>query len=312
MLFGEWLDEWLANYVEQNAKTRTYLHYLRICKNHIKPKLGGLLLEDITAYSLQRLVAELLRCGNLKNGGALSSNSVNSIITVIRLALKQAYDVGLTSAYVGDGIKRPRSVERRVECFTLAEQRRIEEYVINEDRSGRFFGVLLCLYTGLRIGELMALDWEDINLRESELYVTKNCYFEKGSDGRYGRRTDTPKTPSSERTVPLPASLLPYIREAKKKSRSPHVVSGSRGEVSVRSYQRSFSDLLARLGIRHRGFHSLRHTYATRAIECGMDVRSLSEILGHKSPTVTLNRYAHSLMEHKRAMVNRLGKLFPP
>ena len=79
--------------------------------------------------------------------------------------------------------------------------------------------------------------------------------------------------------------------------------------VSVRSYQRSFELLLKKLHIAHRGFHSLRHTFATRALECGMDVRTLSEILGHKNPTVTLNRYAHSLLEHKAAMMNRLGKL---
>ena len=79
--------------------------------------------------------------------------------------------------------------------------------------------------------------------------------------------------------------------------------------VSIRSYQRSFELLLKRQNIVHCGFHSLRHTFATRALECGMDVKTLSEILGHKNPTVTLNRYAHSLLEHKAAMMNRLGKL---
>lgn len=79
--------------------------------------------------------------------------------------------------------------------------------------------------------------------------------------------------------------------------------------VSVRSYQRSFELLQKKLKIPRRGFHSLRHTFATRALECGMDVKTLSEILGHKNPTITLNRYVHSLMEHKRDMMNRLGKL---
>ena len=109
--------------------------------------------------------------------------------------------------------------------------------------------------------------------------------------------------------IPLPKQLLPILKALKKRSVSPSVVSAKGKPVSVRSYQRSFELLLKKSDIPHKGFHSLRHTFATRAIECGMDVKTLSEILGHKNPTVTLNRYAHSLMEHKQAMMNRLGKL---
>jgi integrase len=88
------------------------------------------------------------------------------------------------------------------------------------------------------------------------------------------------------------------------------MIAGNNGKVvSVRSYQQSFECLLKNLHIDHKGFHSLRHTFATRAIECGMDIKTLSEILGHKNPTITLNRYAHSLMDHKREMMNKLGKL---
>lgn len=113
----------------------------------------------------------------------------------------------------------------------------------------------------------------------------------------------------ARRVIPLPKQLLPLLKGIKKKSDSPFVVSANGKPVSIRSYQRSFELLLKRLNIPHKGFHSLRHTFATRALECGMDVKTLSEILGHKNPTVTLNRYAHSLMEHKADMMNRLGKL---
>ena len=109
--------------------------------------------------------------------------------------------------------------------------------------------------------------------------------------------------------IPLPKQLRPILKGLKKRSNSSSVVSANGSTVSVRYYQRSFELLLKKLKIPHKGFHSLRHTFATRAIECGMDVKTLSEILGHKNPTVTLNRYAHSLMEHKKEMMNRLGKL---
>ena len=164
--------------------------------------------------------------------------------------------------------------------------------------------ILLCLYSGLRIGELIALRWSDIDFTKGLLTVSKSCH-----DSKNGLIIDEPKTATSRRVIPLPKQLLPILKSIKKKSDSPFVVSANGKPVSVRSYQRSFELLLKRLNIPHKGFHSLRHTFATRALECGMDVKTLSEILGHKNPTVTLNRYAHSLIEHKADMMNRLGKL---
>ena len=124
----------------------------------------------------------------------------------------------------------------------------------------------------------------------------------------YCRLTEAQKTPTSRHIVPIPKQLLPLLREQKKKSSSAFVIGEDKVQ-TVRSYQYSFSLLLRRIGVPHRGFHALRHTFATRALECGMDVKTLSEILGHKNPTVTLNRYVHSLMPHKHEMMNRLGKL---
>ena len=209
---------------------------------------------------------------------------------------------------MGDKIKRPRTSEKKIECFSLSEQKKIEQYILNAGNT-RLFGVLLCLYTGLRIGELLALEWADIDMSNGELRVSKTCHYGKDEDGVFGRITDIPKTQSSIRIIPIPKQLISHLRGVKKKSLSAHIVANGSNLISIRSYQRSFSSLLKRLNIQHRGFHSLRHTFATRALECGMDVKTLSEILGHKNPTVTLNRYAHSLMEHKKEMMNRVGKL---
>lgn len=172
------------------------------------------------------------------------------------------------------------------------------------------FGVVLCLYTGLRIGELLALEWGDIDFQKGIISVSKSCHDGKDDNGRFARITDTPKTETSEREIPFPKQLIPYVRNLKKDSNSVYVVaSNSEKPISVRAYQRSFELFLKRLNIQHKGFHSLRHTFATRALECGMDVKTLSEILGHKNSAVTLNRYVHSLMDHKRDMMNKLGKL---
>ena len=107
----------------------------------------------------------------------------------------------------------------------------------------------------------------------------------------------------------MPKQILSLLKGIKKCSECEYIVADGNKPVFVRSYQRTFELLLKKLNIPHKGFHSLRHTFATRAMECGMDVKTLSELLGHKNATITLNRYAHSLLEHKVDMMNRLGKL---
>ena len=303
MKYIDWLIQWLENYIRLSVKVRTYERYRLIIKNHIKDKLGSMELDALTPLVLQPFITELLQRGNKTTGKGLSANSVNAVISVIQSSLKTAHLLGLTKAYTADKLKRPKLKEKPVECFTFAEQKHIEQAVLN-GKKDKLYGIILCLYSGLRIGELIALQWSDIDFAKGILTVSKSCH-----DGKDGIVIDEPKTSSSRRVIPLPKQLLPLLKGIKKKSDSPFVVSANGKPVSVRSYQRSFELLLKKLNIPHKGFHSLRHTFATRAIECGMDVKTLSEILGHKNPTVTLNRYAHSLMEHKTDMMNKLGKL---
>ena len=303
MKYRDWLIQWLENYIRPSVKVRTYERYKLIVEQHIKDKVGGVELNDLSPLILQPLITELLRGGNKKTGKGLSASSVNAVISVIQCSLKMAHLLGLTKEYMADKLKRPKLTEKPVECFSLAEQKQIEQAVLN-GKKDKLYGIILCLYSGLRIGELMALQWSDIDFVKGVLTVSKSCH-----DGKNGLIIDEPKTITSRRVIPLPKQLLPILKGIKKKSDSPFVVSSNGKPIPVRSYQRSFELLLKKLNISHKGFHSLRHTFATRAIECGMDVKTLSEILGHKNPTITLNRYAHSLTDHKKEMMNRLGKL---
>ena len=304
MEYSEWLNVWLDNYVKPSAKERTFIRYEQLVRTHVAAKIGDKDVDALTPIVLQSFVTELLCSGNEKTGGGLSANTVNVIISVIRNSLRTARLIGITGEYTANGIKRPKRNERVIDCFTLAEQKKIES-AVTTGKKQKMFGVVLCLYTGLRVGELIALRWQDVDLKKGLITVSRSCHDVSG-----GIVFDDPKTATSRREIPIPRQLIKNLKNIKKSSDSDFVVSANGNVVSVRSYQRSFELMLKKLNIRHRGFHSLRHTFATRALECGMDVRTLSEILGHRNPTVTLNRYAHSLIEHKTAMMNRLGKLF--
>lgn len=309
MKYQDWLQEWLECYVKPSTKQKTYIRYSEIVSQHIIGSLGDYDMSELTPLVLQRFTTELLQSGNLKTGKGLSANSVNGIITVIQNSLKVACAIGQVSEYTADKIKRPKVREKQVTCFNPIEQKQIEQAALN-GKKPKMFGVVLCLYTGLRIGELLALEWGDIDFQKGIISVSKSCHDGKDESGKFARVTDTPKTETSEREIPFPKQLIPYLRNLKKDSSSVYVIASNSDKlISVRAYQRSFELFLKRLHIPHKGFHSLRHTFATRALECGMDIKTLAEILGHKNANVTLNRYVHSLMDHKREMMNRLGKL---
>lgn len=307
MKFKEWLATWLEKYVRPSAKLRTYTAYSQTIKLHIVPSLGEYPLSDLTPSVLQGFVAEKLNSGNRKTGNGLSVNTVNSMITILQLSLKTAFLVGEAEDYTADKIKRPRGKEKQVDCFSVSEQKKIEEAALDDKRL-KMRGIVICLYTGLRIGELLALEWADVDLDKKLITVSKACYDGR-RNGKYYRITDTPKTGDAYRSIPAPQALMPVLRELKRKRRnSEYVIFDGDNKVSVRGYQRSFELLLKRVNVRQRGFHSLRHTFATRALECGMDVKTLSELLGHKNASTTLSRYVHSLLEHKYEMMNMLGK----
>ena len=306
MLYKEWLNFWLENYAKSAVKMQTYDRYKRICSLHIIPGLGNVDLHNLSAMELQMFITNQLERGNLLTGKGLSASCVNLTISVLQSSLKTAYLAGGTPLYEADKIRRPKLKEKRVECFTLSEQKKLENHIFASPKD-KLFGIVLCLYSGIRLGELLALTWNDIDFRSGTLSVSKTC-FDANIDGRC-RLTNEPKTTHSKRIIPLPKRILAILKEHKKRSKSEYVVSDNGKPIYLRSYQRTFELLLKKLNIPHKGFHALRHTFATRALECGMDVKTLADILGHKNPQITLNRYVHSLMDHKRMMMNKLGKL---
>ena len=307
MEYAQWLDIWLENYVKITTKERTFSRYKQIIRTHITEKLGSFDVNNLTPAVLQSFITELLYGGNLKTGKRLSANSVNAIVSVLQNSLKTAHIAGYIKEYSANKIKRPKPAEKQINCFTRSEQKKIETAALSAKKD-KYRGIVLCLYTGLRIGELLALTWNDVDFEKGILFVTKSCR-DGNKNGKHIRIIGSPKTANSRRAIPLPKQILSLLKSVKKRSLCEFIIADGNKPAFIRSYQRTFELLLKKLQIQHKGFHSLRHTFATRALECGMDVKTLAEILGHKNATVTLNRYAHSLWEHKAEMMNKLKML---
>lgn len=304
----QWLDIWLNKYVKHTVKLRTFDRYKYNVEKHINPELGGYQLEELTAGVLQDFVLKKLERGNLKTGGPLANNSVIGIVNIIKSALALAVSLEVIDKEYSKKIKLPAPTEKPVNAFEKHEQQKLEQFCLNSKKANHI-GIVICLYTGLRIGELLALAWDDIDFANGLMKVDKEAYRNK-QNGQWYTIIDKPKTKSSIRVIPLPKTLLAKLKEIKKKSKHEHVISTNKNTiVDTRSYQKTYERILKKLNIPYKNFHSLRHTFATRAIEMGMDIKTLSEILGHKNPVVTLTRYTHSMMSYKTDMMNKMGKM---
>ena len=238
MKYKIWFKEWLTHYIKPSSKQRTFEQYSRAAQIHILPNLGDIELTDLTPFVLQKFITGLTENGNKRTGKGLSPNFVKTILSIIQNSLKTAHLVGYLPEYSANKIKRPKPKEKQVECFSVWEQKKIEEAALSAKKD-KYRGIILCLYTGLRIGELLALTWNDIDFEKSILSVTKTCH-DGNENGKHIRIIDTPKTENSRRQIPLSKTLVKMLKEMKKKSKCEFVIADGEKPVFIRSYQRMF------------------------------------------------------------------------
>lgn len=305
MKLQNWLEIWLEKYKKHTIKYRTYLIYKKSIQLHINPLLGNEEIKKLNVSKLQNYFNHLCCNGNLLTGHALSTNSILAIKTIFKQSLSLAINLKYLKENPFPFLSFPPRKEKEIMVFDAIEQKRLENYCLKSKKPNHF-GVVLCLYTGIRIGELLALTWDDVDFDKNLLNIrhTLNPFVDDERD-----ILQSPKTNSSKRIIPLSSTLIDYLKKLKKKSKSKFIISTrTNGYVSIRNYQRTFEAILKKCNIKPRNFHSLRHTFATRALETGMDVKTLSEILGHKNASITLNRYSHSMFDYKKMAMNKLSK----
>lgn len=292
--------EWLL-LQKGRVKESTYVKYEGIVTRHIIPKLGGCQPPALNTQLAESFKREL-------TGEGLSAGTVKNILLILQAVLKytsKQFPGGLAAIEV----QYPKEPRREARVLSAEEQRRAVEY-LREDMDECKFGVLLALLTGLRIGELCALRWENISLSRGTLRVEATMQRLKDRDGGEGRTKIViggPKSDSSLRTIPLSGNAAALCRRAGIRAPSAYVLTGEAKYMEPRALQYRFMRYMRDCGLEGVHFHTLRHTFATRCVEAGFELKSLSEILGHANTSITMNRYVHSSFELKRDNMDKLA-----
>ena len=293
LVLSDIMWEWLQS-VKNNIRPNTYQKYQGIIKNHIETSLIG-------KTNIRFLTSKLISAfADKKVAAGLSLKTVNDILTEIGLALsyvEEVYHIPKIKIY----FLKTRTKEMRV--LDVSEQKTLESFLV-KDMDLYKFAVLLALYTGIRIGELCALDWSDVT---DEIRISKTLYRIKRGNKTVLEIAD-PKTLSSNRIIPIPDCIKNYVERFRSYGSLLKTRNGTR--VEPRLLQLTFEKYVSECGLPKTNFHALRHTFATRCVEAGFDIKSLSEILGHTDVKTTLNKYVHSSMKQKQKNMALLNMVY--
>lgn len=296
MLYKDLLFDWLKN-KKIYLKYSTYTNYCNISHNQIIPKLGNYEVDQLNNDILQEFILNQLDHGRRDGKGGISQKYAQDIITVLKLTLGKEVEIQL-----------PYTPPKEVEIFEKSDQITL----INSLQSRichKNFGILLTIHTGLRIGELCALKWSDINFDTQLLHINKTMIRTYTKEDGSKLNITAPKTRSSIRTIPLNKWIMQYA-VLLRGSDNEYIITGKEKYIEPNKYRLYYNRQLKDLDLPHRKFHSLRHTFATRCIECGCDYKSLSELLGHSNVSITMNLYVHPQLELKRKCVELLADYY--
>ena len=316
---GEWLDRWLEIYIRPTVKLSTYCSYEPYIRGHIKPKIGGLYMNTLR-------VDDRHKNGNLKGNGGLAPKTLINMRNMLHLAFTQAVRNRIIFDNLIEGVRVPRLVKNEMRVLNREEQDRLVTAVKLAPEPAAF-GIIFDLFTGLRLGELCGLRWKNVYPERKMFIVCETRNRLPNHDPSIAASTsvktvETTKTDNSRRTVYLIESLLDDLMQYKSIQDSiakQYPVYNPDGYVfcqengtpyEPRTYQDLFKRCVRQAGIKDANFHALRHTFSTRSLEEGMDIVTLSRLLGHANPSITMDKYGHSTDEQKLASMEKLGNLY--
>lgn len=303
------LEEWL-NWKKDMIKESTFVRYHSLINKHILPELGGYYLSSLSAEMVNTFLRSELRGGKQDGNKGLSAKTVLDIRSILILSFEYARQQKYPCMINGK-LFSPRNQQPAIQVLTREEQGRLEK-ILFDDPHPVELGILIALYGGLRVGELCALQWGDIQLENGIVRVSKTMMRIPDLDSDGARKTkiliDCPKTESSNRIIPLPAFLITFLSEYRKEGDA-YILTGTSSWMEPRLCQRRYKKVLERAKLPCFTFHTLRHTFATRCVEMGFDTKSLSEILGHANVSTTLQRYVHPSLDVKKEQMERLEKI---
>lgn len=308
MLYKEWLLIWLEN-KKKFVKESTYATYSLSVMNHLIPTLGSYPVEALDESLIQEKILYWLKQGACLGGG-LSQKMVKELIMLVKASLRAAAKAKLCKTMSFEFNYPHCKPKEPVKVLSSKASHKLYTYLLH-NLEPHNLGLLVALYTGMRIGEICALQWQDIDLEQGEIYIHKTLQriFGKNGSGQLYSRViiSDPKSPSSQRCIPLKKSLLDILRAQQVDKDSAYLITGTEQYTEPSNYRTYYYKLLNQLKLPQVNFHGLRHTFATRLIEIGVDYKTVSELLGHSNVNITLNLYVHPNMEHKRKVMERLN-----
>lgn len=304
------LTEWLENHIKGIVKESTvHIYRFRVYK-YIYPFILNKQIEKINKEEIEIFIKGLL---NQKTKRSLASQTINGIFIVLSQLFDYFVERGLVLQNPCVGISLSKHKQTKVKVFTRNEQKQLIDYLLKE-ANAKSLTVLISLFTGMRIGEICALNWSDVDLNNQIIRIsstTQRISADATSRNRTKIIFQSPKTHSSIREIPLSkfvADLLRSIYTQEKKDDDCVFCKKNGSRYDIRTIQKYFGEVLSNLNISNKSFHTLRHTFATSAIEAHVDVKALSMLLGHANITTTMNIYVHPGEEHLRSMITSIGK----
>lgn len=299
--FSYYCDSWLEMRSTQ-IKISSHVKYQNGLEKHVKPYLGELYLKDITTEKISAFSQYML------NEKRLSIKSVRDILTFVRSILSY------TNKQIGGELTHidviyPRESPKTIRVLTEQEENNLILYLAEDMNAGKF-AVYLALRTGMRIGEICALRWKDISFADETIHICNTVQRIRNLDFQGDSKTvlmiGTPKSDKSKRIIPLMPDIAALCKKFYQDNPDCFVLTGNEQCMEPRKLQRYLKRYTKECNIKDIHFHTLRHTFATRCVEVGFDVKTLSEILGHASISVTLERYVHPNLNFKRENMMRL------